>query len=250
MKKPCIEIQQLSLQYKGTDFKAIDQLDLCIAKGEVFGLLGPNGAGKTSLISMLSGLINPDKGKILIEGENLSEYSLSIQKKMGIVPQEYALYPKLSAKENLLFFGRMYGVYGRELYRRVDEGIEKMGLTKFTHKKIQTFSGGMKRRINLLAGVLHKPSIIFLDEPTVGVDVQSKQVIMTYLHQLNQEGTTIIFSSHLLHQAQNFCTRIGILDNGKIQVEGATQDILMYEGKIRSLEEIFVAFTTHKKEVK
>jgi ABC-2 type transport system ATP-binding protein len=238
-----VEIKNLSLKYKDTDFKAIDNLSLTIQKGEVFGLLGPNGAGKTSLISVLTGLIKPDEGKIIIEGFETSKNIQEIQRLIGVVPQEYALYPKLTAKENLMFFGSMYGVRNPDLKQRIDAGIAQMGLTDFANKRIDTFSGGMKRRINLLAGVLHRPQVIFLDEPTVGVDVQSKRVIIEYLSQLNEKGTTIIYSSHLLHEAQTFCTRVAIIDHGKIQIEGVTQEVLVSEGKVKSLEEIFIENT-------
>lgn len=242
-----IEIDQLSLSYKNTDFKAINNLSLKVKRNEVLGLLGPNGAGKTTLISMLTGLQRPDKGKIFIEGLETSANIHEIQKIIGVVPQEYALYPKLTAKENLQFFGSMYGVDRKILKRRIDEGIEKMGLSKFSNKRIDTFSGGMKRRINLLAGVLHEPKLIFLDEPTVGVDVQSKHVIIEFLTFLNQAGTTIVYSSHLLHEAQSFCSRVAIIDHGEIQVEGATKDILVSEGRVKSLEEIFIENTSNSK---
>lgn len=239
----CIDIHNLSLQYKGTDFMAVDGLSLTIEKGEVFGLFGPNGAGKTSLISMMTGLIPVRNGKISINGLDVSSQHRKIKGIIGVVPQEYALYPKLTAKENLMFFGSMYGINKSVLEDKVNKGIEKMGLTKFARKKIATYSGGMKRRINLLAGVLHQPEIIFLDEPTVGVDVHSKRVIMDYLHELNKQGITIIYSSHLLFQAQNFCTRIAIIDSGKLQVEGPTKKILFNNGKLKSLEEIFIEHT-------
>jgi len=238
-----VEINTLSLKYKGTDFKAIDNLSLNIQKGEVFGLLGPNGAGKTSLISILTGLIKPDEGTVKIEGLETAKSIHKIRSLIGVVPQEYALYPKLTAKENLMFFGSMYGVKNPKLKKRINDGIAQMGLAKFANKRIDTFSGGMKRRINLLAGVLHRPQVIFLDEPTVGVDVQSKRVIIDYLSQLNEVGTTIIYSSHLLHEAQTFCTRVAIIDHGVIQIEGPTHEVLISEGRVKSLEEIFIENT-------
>jgi ABC-2 type transport system ATP-binding protein len=238
-----VEIKNLSLKYKGTDFKAIDNLSLTIEKGQVLGLLGPNGAGKTSLISVLTGLVKPNEGTVTIEGYKTSKNIQEIRTLIGVVPQEYALYPKLTAKENLMFFGSMYGVKNPELKQRVNDGIAKMGLADFANKRIDTFSGGMKRRINLLAGVLHRPVVIFLDEPTVGVDVQSKGVIIDYLSQLNKAGTTIIYSSHLLHEAQTFCTRVAIIDHGIIQKEGPTKEVLISEGRVKSLEEIFIENT-------
>lgn len=238
-----IEIENLTLKYPETDFNAIDNLSLTIDKGDVFGLLGPNGAGKTTLISILTGLIKPDHGSIVIEGVEFRKNVKKIRAIIGVVPQEYALYPKLTAKENLQFFGSMYGVKNPELKRRINEGIAQMGLTKFANKRIDTFSGGMKRRINLLAGVLHRPDIIFLDEPTVGVDVHSKHHIIEYLRKLNDQGTTIVYSSHILHEAQSFCNRVAIIDNGSIKLEGITQEVLLSNGKLKSLEEIFIENT-------
>lgn len=242
--KPAIQIQNLSLQYENTDTRAIDKLSLEIKQRDIFGLLGPNGAGKTSLISILSGLIQPDSGTVFVDGIKLCNKNIGeIRQRIGVVPQEYALYPKLTAKENLRFFGSMYGVKKNNLKRRVDEGIDKMGLSKFANKKINTFSGGMKRRINLLAGLLHRPKLLFLDEPTVGVDVQSKRVIIDYLTELNQQGVTIVYSSHILHEAQDFCSRVVVLDSGIIQVLGKTKEILISEGKVKTLEEIFIEHT-------
>lgn|SRR5690554_2513262 len=239
-----VEVINLIHTYEGTDFNAIDGLNLHINKGEVFGLLGPNGAGKTTLISILTGLTKPTSGKLLIEGYETHKEIQKIQKLIGVVPQEYALYPKLTAKENLQFFGSMYGVKKDSLKQKIEEGINRLGLSKFANKRIETFSGGMKRRINLLAGVLHEPKVIFLDEPTVGVDVHSKGFIIEYLKQLNQKGTTIIYSSHLLHEAQEFCTRVAIMDSGKIQIEGPTERVLMSKGEVKTLEEIFIENTS------
>lgn len=244
-----IEIKNLTLKYPETDFNAIDNLSLTINKEDVLGLLGPNGAGKTTLISILTGLIKPDEGSVYIEGYEIKKNIKNIRRLIGVVPQEYALYPKLTAKENLSFFGSMYGVKNPDLKIKIDEGIEQMGLTKFANKRIDTFSGGMKRRINLLAGVLHQPNVIFLDEPTVGVDVHSKRHIIDYLGTLNKSGTTIVYSSHMLHEAQSFCSRVAIIDNGTIKLEGPTQEVLLSNGKLKSLEEIFIENTnSHRRD--
>lgn len=238
-----VEVYNLTHKYEGTDFNALTNLSLQIKKGEIFGLLGPNGAGKTTLISILTGLIKPSSGRIKIEGYETAKDILKIRELIGVVPQEYALYPKLTAKENLQFFGSMYGVKNPELKRKIEEGISKLGLSKYANKRIETFSGGMKRRINLLAGVLHEPKVIFLDEPTVGVDVHSKAFIIDYLQKLNKNGTTIIYSSHILHEAQEFCSRVAIIDNGEIQIEGQTQEVLLSKGELKTLEEIFIENT-------
>src|SRR5690554_127942 len=244
--KKSVEVVNLVHTYEGTDFNALDGLSLTVNKGEILGLLGPNGAGKTTLISILTGLIKPTSGKVLIEQYETHKDIQKIKKIIGVVPQEYALYPKLSAVENLQFFGSMYGVKKDVLHEKIEKAIARLGLSKFANKRIEAFSGGMKRRINLLAGVLHEPKVIFLDEPTVGVDVQSKRVIIEYLNQLNGVGTTIIYSSHLLHEAQTFCSRVAIIDHGVIQIEGPTQEVLISEGRVKSLEEIFLENTGKK----
>ncbi|MEX1192656.1 MAG: ABC transporter ATP-binding protein [Brumimicrobium sp.] len=238
-----ISVENISKRYKNTDFQALDNLSLSVKKGEIFGLLGPNGAGKTSLISVLTGLIKPDKGTFFIDGDEFSRNKDKIRRIIGMVPQEYALYPNLTARENLLFFGSMYGLKKDELVERIDSGIQKMGLKKFENKRIDTYSGGMKRRINLLAGVLHRPKVLFLDEPTVGVDVQSKHAIINFLRDLNESGATIVYSSHLLNEAQTFCTRVAIIDSGKIVLEGDTADVINKSGDIKSLEEVFIEAT-------
>lgn len=238
-----IGVKDISKKYKGTDFMALDNLSLSVKKGEILGLLGPNGAGKTTLISVLTGLIKPNSGSFTIDGLNFSKSPNKIKQIIGTVPQEYALYPKLTAKENLEFFGSMYGLKKDELSKKIEEGISKMGLEKFINRRIDTFSGGMKRRINLLAGVLHSPKVLFLDEPTVGVDVQSKHAIINFLNHLNEEGATIIYTSHLLNEAQTFCTNVAIIDGGKIKVQGPTKEVLIKDGKVKTLEEIFIDAT-------
>jgi|SRR5690554_351492 len=242
--KKSVEVVNLVHTYEGTDFNALDGLSLTVNKGEILGLLGPNGAGKTTLISILTGLIKPTSGKVLIEQYETHKDIQKIKKIIGVVPQEYALYPKLSAVENLQFFGSMYGVKKDVLHEKIEKAIARLGLSKFANKRIEAFSGGMKRRINLLAGVLHEPKVIFLDEPTVGVDVHSKTLIIDFLKELNEQGTTIIYSSHILHEAQEFCTKVAIIDNGKIQVEGPTTEVIMSRGEMKTLEEIFLESTS------
>ena len=193
-----LHIQKLSKKYKGADYFSVSNLDLDILKGEIFGVLGPNGAGKTTLISMLCSLIKPTSGTFTINNLDYTNNKKELKQLIGIVPQEYALYPSLTAYENLSYFGSMYGLQGKVLKESIHLYLEKMGLLEFANKKIEIFSGGMKRRINLIASILHQPKILFLDEPTVGVDVQSKNVIIDHLKQLNKEGTTIVYTSHHL----------------------------------------------------
>jgi ABC-2 type transport system ATP-binding protein len=222
---------------------SLSDFTLSIYEGQIFGLLGPNGAGKTTLISMLCGLVKPTSGSFSIDDLTYAKNSSEIKKIIGVVPQEYALYPTLTARENLLYFGSMYGLKGNDLKEKVIESLDFLGLLKFADKRIETFSGGMKRRINLIAGILHNPKVLFLDEPTVGVDVQSKNAIIDYLKKLNKNGTTIIYTSHHLSEAQDFCTDIAIVDRGKIYAEGTPNNLITSTANARNLEDVFIALT-------
>ncbi|MGV3764373.1 ABC transporter ATP-binding protein [Parapedobacter sp.] len=238
-----IRIEALSKRYAGSDRYALKDLSLSVGKGEIFGLLGPNGAGKTTLISTLCGMIKPSSGDLWFGSLNYRRHSRQIQRQLGVVPQEYALYPTLTAEENLYYLGSLYGLAGRDLAYRIAQGLQRVGLSEFSKKPIKTFSGGMQRRVNLLAGILHQPNVLFLDEPTVGVDVHSKEVIMALLHELNQQGTTIIYSSHHLNEAQHFCTRIAIIDAGSIVVEGKPDELIASVLEATTLENVFIHHT-------
>lgn len=235
-----IKINQLSKKYKGAEDYSVHNLDLTIEKGEIFGLLGPNGAGKTTLISMLSSLSKPSSGSFSIDGLNFQRNKSELKKLIGIVPQEYALYPSLTAYENLQYFGSMYGLKGALLKENIVGHLEILGLSAFADKKIANFSGGMKRRINLIASILHTPKVLFLDEPTVGVDVQSKNVIINYLKKLNANGTTILYTSHHLNEAEHFCTRVAIIDLGNIVCKGEPQTLIARQKDAKNLEDIFL----------
>lgn len=243
MANPVIDIHALSKKYKDAGFYSVDGLSLSVNRGEIFGLLGPNGAGKTTLISMLCGLVKPTTGTFTIEGYAYQDHPKAIKKTIGVVPQEYALYPTLTARENLLYFGSMYGLKGKNLKQKVADALDYLGLTEFADKRTETFSGGMKRRVNLIAGLLHNPSVLFLDEPTVGVDVHSKHVIIEYLKQVNAAGTTIIYTSHHLIEAQDFCTRIAIIDHGKILTDGTPAKLIAATPEAENLEDVFLSLT-------
>ena len=238
-----LHIQQLSKKYKGADYFSVSNLDLDILKGEIFGVLGPNGAGKTTLISMLCSLIKPTSGTFTINNLDYTNNKKELKQLIGIVPQEYALYPSLTAYENLSYFGSMFGLHGKILKESIYLYLDKMGLLEFANKKIEIFSGGMKRRINLIASILHQPKILFLDEPTVGVDVQSKNVIIDHLKKLNKEGTTIVYTSHHLNEAEHFCSRVAIIDNGKIILKGTPKDLILSNEKAHNLEDVFIRYT-------
>lgn len=238
-----IGIRDLTKYYKGSDLPAIDHISLDIFRNEIFGLLGPNGAGKTTTISILSGLFPPTNGEVTIDGLDIRHDHDRIKYIIGVVPQELALYPTLTGLENLQFFGNMYGLKGKELATRIDEYLIRFGLEKYSRKKIAHYSGGMKRRINLIAGLLHKPKVLFLDEPTVGIDVQSRNVIIEFLQELRETGTTIIYTSHYMEEAEKLCTRVAIIDSGKIIAIGNPKQLVEENPEFKNLETMFLQLT-------
>ncbi|MBP0905250.1 ABC transporter ATP-binding protein [Mariniflexile gromovii] len=238
-----IQIEQISKKYKTAENYSVSNLDLFIAEHEIFGLLGPNGAGKTTLLSILCSLIKPTSGSFTINGLNYKSHKNELKQLIGIVPQEYALYPTLTAFENLKYFGSMYGLKGKNLDIKINAALDHLGLLAFANKNIETFSGGMKRRVNLIASILHEPKVLFLDEPTVGVDVQSKNVIIEFLQDLNKEGTTIIYTSHHLNEAELFCTKVAIIDHGKLIVKGEPKELISKHQGAHNLEEVFLSLT-------
>jgi len=246
MQQFLVEIKDVTKQYTKAARIAVNHLSLNIPAQSIFGLLGPNGAGKTTLISMLCGLFKPDSGEIFINGNNLSSDLKSAKQMIGVVPQEIALYDKLSAYENLFFLGQMYGIETLELKKRIKENLEILGLEQNANQQIKTFSGGMKRRVNLIAGILHEPKLLILDEPTVGVDVQTRTAIINHLQKINKEkGTTIFYTSHHLDEAESFCTEIAIIDEGKLITEGKIKE-LKEKNNCSSIEEVYLKITGHK----
>jgi len=242
-RQPIIEIRELTKIYKGAEEPAVDSISLDIFPNEIFGLLGPNGAGKTTTISILCGLFPPTRGEVFIDGMELRSNLDKIKHIIGVVPQDLALYPTLTALENLTFFGNMYGLRGQELHDRIFEYLNVFGLEKVARKNVSTYSGGMKRRVNLIAGLLHKPKVLFLDEPTVGIDVQSRMVILEYLEEINKRGTTIIYTSHYMEEAENLCSRVAIIDHGKIISIGNPQELLKEHPEFKNLETVFIHLT-------
>ena len=238
-----IEIINLSKTYKGSKVPAINNISLNIEQGEVFGLLGPNGAGKTTTISILCGLFAPTNGEVYIDGLSVTKDKEQVKTLIGIVPQDIALYPSLTAYENLRFIGRMYGLKGKVLTGRIHKYAELLGMDDSLRKQVKTFSGGMKRRINLVAGLLHDPKIVILDEPTVGVDVQSRNQIVEYLQELNKSGTTIIYTSHYLQEAECLCTRVAFIDDGNIIKLGSPKELVTGTDGCSTLEEVFLQLT-------
>ncbi|MFN2147233.1 MAG: ABC transporter ATP-binding protein [Anaerolineales bacterium] len=216
----------------GTVVEAVKGIDLDIHRGEIFSLLGPNGAGKTTTISMISGLLPPTEGDALIGGFSITRQPLQAKKLMGVVPQEIALYPTLSARQNLEFFGKMYGLSGPALARRVDEVLDFIDLTNRQGERIDTYSGGMKRRVNIGVGLLHQPELIYMDEPTVGIDPQSRRRILDTVKQLRDEyHITVLYTTHLMEEAQELSDRVGIIDHGEIIALGNQGDLIQQVGQ-------------------
>ncbi len=210
-----LEVDNLVKKYG--DFEAVKGVSFSVEEGEVFGLLGPNGAGKTTIISMLTGLLPPTSGTARVGGHDIIEEPDQVKQMNGLVPQDLALYPTLSARANLTFFGHIYGLGGRELKERVEDVLRIVALSERADQAVQTFSGGMKRRVNIAAGLVHQPRLLFLDEPTVGVDPQSRNHIFESVMRLNRErGMSIIYTSHYMEEVELLCNRAAIIDQGEI----------------------------------
>ncbi len=227
---PIIEISGLAKRYPGSAEPAVKGVSLSGEKGEVFGLLGPNGAGKTTLISMLTGLITPSAGSARIAGYNLHDDPLSVKRLIGIVPQDLALYPSLSMRENFACFGALYGLGGRRLRHQVDRALDRVGLKERANDRIETLSGGMKRRANIAAGLLHEPPILFLDEPTVGVDPQSRNFIFEGVAALRRGGATVVYTTHYMEEAERLCDRVAIIDRGAVIALDTPQAMIRTHG--------------------
>ena len=230
-----VEINDLTKTFKrpdGTEIQAVRGIDLEIYKGEIFSLLGPNGAGKTTTISMISGLIEPTAGDAKIGGYSIREQPLKAKQLMGVIPQEVALYPQLTARQNLDFFGKMYGLWGKRLVQRVAEVLAFIGLTERQNDRVETYSGGMKRRVNIGVGLLHRPALVYMDEPTVGIDPQSRRNILDTVLQLRDEyGMTVLYTTHLMEEAQELSDRVGIIDHGEIIALGSQGDLIQQVGE-------------------
>ena len=212
---PLLDVRDVRKNY-GT-LKALDGVSFSVMPGELFGLLGPNGAGKTTLLSILSCLGEPTSGVVLVNGETILPGNLAVRRLIGIVPQDLAIYDQLTARENLAFFGELFGLGGHSLRHRVDSLLAAVGLEARGNDRAVTFSGGMKRRLNLAVALVHEPRLLLLDEPTVGVDPQSRNLIFEEVRRLNAGGLTVVYTSHYMEEVQALCTRIGIIDQGRLQ---------------------------------
>jgi len=213
------------------EIRALRDLSFSVAPGEIFGLLGPNGAGKTTTLSIISTLMPADGGSCIVDGLDVSVAPREVRRRIGVVPQELALYEDLSAGENLEFWGRLYGLTGRRLRRRVAELLEAGELTATARRPVKTFSGGMKRRLNLLIGLVHAPRLLLLDEPTVGIDAQARSRILGQVRRMNEEGLTVLYTTHYLEEAEQLCDRIGVIDHGRLVALGDRDELISQVGE-------------------
>ncbi len=224
-----LEVKDLVKKYG--DFTAVKGISFDIQEGEIFSLLGPNGAGKTTTISVLSTLFVPTSGDATIGGYSVSKDPMAVRNLIGLVPQDLALYDDLSARENLVFWGRMYGLWGKPLKARVNEVLEQVGLADRAKERVKTYSGGMKRRINIGVGLLHKPRLLFMDEPTVGIDPQSRRLILDSVKGLNKQGMTVLYTTHYMEEAQELSDRVGIIDHGELIALGTQAELTHQVGE-------------------
>ncbi len=228
--EPVLDARDLVRRYG--DLTAVDGVSFRIEPGETYGLLGPNGAGKTTTISMVAGLISAHAGSVTVAGQVMGPSKVAVKRHIGLVPQELAIYPELTARENLAYFGRLQDLRGKELSRRVDEVLELIGLADRAREATKNYSGGMKRRLNIGIGLLHRPTLLILDEPTVGVDPQSRNAILESVEALAVEGMAVLYTTHYMEEAERLCDRIAIMDSGRIQAEGTRSELVTLTGDL------------------
>lgn len=240
MNSLAIEIQNLNFTYPRQKNRSLSEISLTVAAGERFGLFGPNGAGKTTLMSCMTGLLTSQEGKTMVLGHPMNTRSKEIRKLIGYVPQNFAFYEELTPFENLEFFGALSGMPKKDIQKRKEELLRVFELDN--SKQVRFLSGGMKRRVNLAIGVIHEPRVLFLDEPTVGVDVYSRQAIMSYLKDLNKKGTTLVYTSHQLNEAEELCETMALINEGRIIAHDKLSNLLV-QHKEKELEGLFISLT-------
>ena len=224
-----------SLVKRFGELTAVDGVSFRIAPGETYGLLGPNGAGKTTAISMVTGLLAADAGTVTVVGQTMTPSAIEPKRHLGLVPQDLAIYPELSARENLSFFGKLHGLGGAELAGRVDQVLDLIGLADRAKDPTKEYSGGMKRRLNIGIGLLHRPTLLILDEPTVGVDPQSRNAILEAVEALSVDGMAVLYTTHYMEEAERLCDRIGIIDAGRLQAEGTRDELIRLTGGVDTI---------------
>ena len=234
-----IKIERLRKSFKS--LVAVDDVSFEVQEGEIFGLLGPNGAGKTTTINMICGVLRPDHGRVLIDGKDIWLEPKAVKKLLGVVPQEVTLYEDLTARDNLNFWASLYDLAGGERKERVDEALTRVGLADRASDRVKTFSGGMKRRLNLCMGLIHRPKFLLLDEPTVGIDPQARLNILEVIREVAASGTTVLYTTHHMEEAQELCQRIAIVDHGKLLTLGTLEELtrMAGEGEILKLSGSF-----------
>jgi ABC-2 type transport system ATP-binding protein len=228
-------LEARNLVKKYGDFTAVNGISFEIKEGEIFSLLGPNGAGKTTTISMLSTLYVPTSGEATVGGHSITKEPMAVRNLIGVVPQDLALYEDLTARENLSFWGQMYGLSGKTLNSRIDEVLEQIDLTDKARDRVKTYSGGMKRRVNIGVGLLHKPKLLFMDEPTVGIDPQSRRAILDSVKDLNKQGMTVLYTTHYMEEAAELSDRVGIMDHGELIALGTQAELTKQVGEMETL---------------
>jgi len=243
MKEVAIDIQNLTKKFE--DVTAVDDLDLEIEKGELFGLLGPNGAGKTTTIKILCGLLEPTNGSARVAGYDVQKEKAKVKELIGVCPQDTAVYPYLTGRENVELFGNLHTMPKKKLRENADRLLEKLSLTHDANRRLAKYSGGMKRRINLIMALVHDPEIAFLDEPTVAMDPQSRHAVWDFIRELKKQGKTIILTTHYMEEADELCDRVGIIDHGKLIALGSPKQ-LKDKFKAKDLEEVFIRLTGRK----
>ena len=244
MNQKAIQVQNLQKHFG--DFVAVKGASFEVGQGEIFSLLGPNGAGKSTTISMLSCLLRPTAGDACVMGHSIMREPQAVKSVIGVVPQDIALYGDLSARENLIFWGRMYGLHGKELDKRTDEVLETIGLVERQKDRVDKFSGGMKRRVNIGAALMHKPAVVIMDEPTVGIDPQSRRHILDNIKELNAQGMTVLYTTHYMEEAQELSDHIAIMDQGTIIACGTHTELVKIVGE---LDRIDLAITAESEDL-
>jgi ABC-2 type transport system ATP-binding protein len=238
-----LEVERLTKTYRGEKSPALNGIGFAVNSGEIYGLLGPNGAGKTTVISIICSLIPMSSGTVEVLGMDVRRDRRGIKKLIGVVPQDVALYSNLSIRENLMYFGRQYGLGGDRLKRSVEDCIKTAGLEEHADRRVNKLSGGLKRRANLVTGIIHQPKLLLLDEPTVGIDAQSRNRIFDMLDILRKDGVTMLYTTHYMEEAERLCSRVAIIDGGAVIAEDTPGTLIHRNGGCENLEQVFLHLT-------